>query len=729
MNFEKFLSLVQAQFTKMCANGKLFRIELPYKLDENADVVSTGHQLWDLYLNSFRKEDNPIFRHSNSSTYNCNNDKHFIKRYGNVVAIIDNQIVTMWDLDLDESNPFYLSCKAMSNALKNGEISNVFVETYKYLHNSNYEKTGKNQPVYRLGREKEYVSYTEDKTFGRVKANEPYEFWFFHIYLPKQFIDFSGDSVEKITGELRTTRQLFEKTLSIPLETLELVRDLIIEDKFKRADGELPKIKKVIEIKNVYDNLDVNKSVWLWNNMTNDVVCKFANCLVGEACMKLSKGESLNGVITFFNRENDSSKKYISTKTVTTNQIEIAEKKLIELGYISEDLSVNSFERRFANIDDINVNEIKHCNYDNSKDKPLGLFGKAGVPTNNQISQHKKAEFDKVETVTIDKFMSDILPNASSVEVFLENRMKGNLVSLLTTVDKNAKNILKWDNSFNYNYYGNLSGKSSIKETVSSKGGKVDGILRCSIVWNDENQNDSSDLDLWCTQPNKEKIGFDAGFRKDSGDKLSSCGGQLDLDDRGHKSNIHAENIYFISKSRLLKGTYGFYVHQYLARNSKGFKAEIEVNGDIYTYIFDKSVSGNVKIADVKYDGVNFSIIHHLPEASSSQKLWNLDTNQFHKVNLICLSPNHWGNNNVGTKEYFFMLQDCKTNEPAKPFHISQLNSELLENRKSLDLLANYKLIEPADKQLSGLGFNCTERDELIVKVKGSHQRVLKILF
>jgi hypothetical protein len=38
-------------------------------------------------------------------------------------------------------------------------------------------------------------------------------------------------------------------------------------------------------------------------------------------------------------------------------------------------------------------------------------------------------------------------------------------------------------------------------------------------------------------------------------------------------------------------------------------------------------------------------------------------------------------------------------------------------------------MIEPADSQLSGLGFNATVRDELVVKLGGTHKRMVKIKF
>ena len=38
-------------------------------------------------------------------------------------------------------------------------------------------------------------------------------------------------------------------------------------------------------------------------------------------------------------------------------------------------------------------------------------------------------------------------------------------------------------------------------------------------------------------------------------------------------------------------------------------------------------------------------------------------------------------------------------------------------------------MIEPASDQLSGLGFNATVADELVVKLQGTHKRMLKLRF
>lgn len=83
--FKKLAEKVQVQFAKM-QEGKLYVVNI------------SGQELWGYYINSFDKENDPVFRDPNSTTHTCNNDKNFIRRYGNIVSIKDNKITTMWDI-------------------------------------------------------------------------------------------------------------------------------------------------------------------------------------------------------------------------------------------------------------------------------------------------------------------------------------------------------------------------------------------------------------------------------------------------------------------------------------------------------------------------------------------------------------------------------------------------------------------------------------------------------
>ena len=713
MNFQNLLTKIQSQFETMCSTGKLYVSSID------------GEKLWQTYLSAFKPENNPIWRVN--SEHDGRNDHNFFRRYANIVAIKNGKIISIFDTKVSEEYAdSYNACKEL---LVNAPIEGVFVQTYNELVTLPYEKSKPNQANYRLGMEKNHVQYKADNatTLESEKAKgkevgKDYTFYHYSVNIPKQFIDFSNKSKESLFGELQTTKQLFQKGLLIPLETLELVRDLIQQGSLYRGDIYLQKVLDFIKIRKDYE-LSANKEYFILENFWKTPLARFANELIGTTCIELAEGKDVNKVVDDFNYRVDpvnfQKKKNLELSEKAKAE---AEKKLKDLGYLTE--KSNSFNRRYATIDDINVSEIKHTNVDNTVEKPVGLFGKAGVPKTG-FSCHKRAEFDRVESVTIDKFMKDILPTVTSMEIFLENKFNNNLVALFTAAEE-CKNLMKWNNPFSWTYRNNLSGVSQIKEEVKVKGGKVDGVLRFSIMWADGND-DNSDLDLHCIEPNGNEIYF--------GNKVNTRTlGNLDIDITQPNGKLSVENITFPILSKMQEGVYKLFVHQYSARNSKGFKAEIEFDGQLYSYSYDKPLRDklNVQVAEVTLKDGKFSIKHLLPcteEGTANITIWNLETNQFHKVNLVCESPNHWGDNKIGTKEYFFMLQDCKSDKPMRTYHIDQLNSELMSERRALELLGQYMTIEPAEKQLAGLGFNSTVKGEIIVKLSGTHKRTLKIQF
>lgn len=75
------------------------------------------------------------------------------------------------------------------------------------------------------------------------------------------------------------------------------------------------------------------------------------------------------------------------------------------------------------------------------------------------------------------------------------------------------------------------------------------------------------------------------------------------------------------------------------------------------------------------------------------------------------------------------MLNKAKSSTSIRSFHNENLIPELATHRKVLEVLGNQCMIELSDKQLSGLGFNSTVKDEVILKLQGSHKRIVKIQF
>ena len=232
MTFKRFNQKIQEQFAAM-QRFQLFRLNI------------TGSQIWDAYLNGFTPEENPIFRDPESSTHNCNNDKNFVRRYGNIVAIDENyNIISLWDIDV-AGTEYVNAVQNVQALVGTGKVQDVFVESFNELNVLPYEKTNRTQEMYQLGMEKTLKQYTAEEAakFGRVNTNEVYEFNHFHTFLKRDFVVFSNDSVESVMGTYRDSRNVFERAMrEIPLDTLVLVKDLILQGSLLNGDAHLFKL-------------------------------------------------------------------------------------------------------------------------------------------------------------------------------------------------------------------------------------------------------------------------------------------------------------------------------------------------------------------------------------------------------------------------------------------------------------------------------------------------------
>lgn len=707
----KFTKKVQEKFTEMSNSGKLFRVEL------------SGDKIWELYLSSFSEENNPVFRDPSSTTKNCNHCNNFIRRYGNIVSIDENyEIVTMFDVDADSE--YENTAKVLSKAIKSSKITEVFFETFNELNSLPYESCSKSSSLFQLGVAKNPKRYTKEEaelhklTLGVVKPNQLITFNHMHLFLDKQFVDTSGSSVEAIMGNYRDAKNVFQRAMeTISLDTLKLVKDLINQGSLLDGTTHLYKIEQIVPLKQEYDNLSSKqRDNWCWVKSYKLPFAKFKNELIGVLCSELSEGEELNKACQSWNKRVDPANYMKATAPITKKQIEDAKVFVEENGY------TESFNRRFANIDDIKASEILHLNSGDGKVKSVSIFD--GVKSTS--TRHKRSEFDGVEEVSIEKFMKDILPSCTSIKAFLKNTHDGNMVSLTTANDHDSKPIFKWDNNYSWTFNGNLAGKSQIKEAVKTAGGKVDAVLRFSIVWNEDGK-DILDFDAHALEPNRTEIYYGSfkGYK-------TEMSGSLDVD-MINPTKLGVENIVWSNLNQMKDGIYKFWIRNFNGGSNKGFKAEIEFNGETYTYEYTNPVLGrgaDIHVAEVTLKNGQFSINHLIPESSvSSKEIYGLETNQFHKVNLVCLSPNHWGDNNVGNKHYLFMLDGCKSPVSIRSFHNENLLPELAAHRKVLEVLGATNMIETTDKQLSGLGFNATVKDELIVKLQGTHERAVKIIF
>jgi len=342
---------------------------------------------------------------------------------------------------------------------------------------------------------------------------------------------------------------------------------------------------------------------------------------------------------------------------------------------------------------------------------------------NEAVSKSKK--FDKVEEVPIEEFIKNILPRTTKIEAYFENSHISNLVSLLTSVNKNSPSMFKWANSATWAYNGNIA--DSMKLRVKAAGGNVEGVLRFSIQWNEKNEN-QNDFDAHCVEPNRNHIWYSNKGR------IHPSSGMLDVDITNPGQKVAVENITWTDIKKMQEGTYHFYVHNYSHRGGRtGFKAEIEYDGQIYSYEYNKELRQGAKatVAKIKFNketGIEF--IESLDHSFSSKVEWNIRTNQFHPVSMVMFSPNYWDEQTgIGHKHYFFTLKDCKNGGQPNGFFNEFLKEDLLQHKRVFEALGGKMRVGPSDNQLSGIGFSSTKRNSLVCKLEGHMTRTVKIMF
>ena len=685
-NFKMFRTMLQNHFNEMVKDDAPLFIT-------NADE----DKLYDLYLDSFPAGTNPIFRKRRE--YDCSCCRRFVKNIGKLVSFMDGQMVTVWDFDT-KSDVYQPVVDALAAYVKTCAVVNP------YYISRNMISDGK------FGTEMNY-EYDADH-----KAVHTWDH--FAVEIPQRFI-VRPDDVPTKMAQWRDSANVFKRSLEeLTMDAVDTVLELIAQNSLYRGK-EFESLVHGFKIdKRVYDRLpDEKKSAYVWmapGGMSMNRL-RIRNTAIGTLLVNLSEGMDVDAAVTAFEKvvapANYKRPKAIFTKKM----LEDAQKTVTELGYM------NSLGRRFATLDDVTANNIMFCNRD-AAPRVMGAANPFEAMVKSLGTDPKK--FSRAEEIGIEKFVKEVLPTAAGLELFMENRFSKNMVSLIAPQDKSAPSMFKWPNGFSWAYTGNMA-DSDIRENVKAAGGKVDGVLRFSIQWNDKpDEWDENDLDAHCVEPNDFEIYF--------GDKRDlSTGGNLDVDIiRPIRYKAAVENITWPDIKKMEEGEYSFYVQCFSSRGGKtGFRAEIEFDGNIYSFNYDKPLHGgqNVAVAKVTLKDGKFSIKELLPSSTSTREIWGVNSNQFVPVSVAMYSPNYWdeqtGN---GNRHYFFMLKDCVNPEKPNGFYNEFPKADLLQHKRVFEALGSQMAVQSVDDQLSGVGFSETQHNSFIVKVQGATERVLKVV-
>lgn len=667
MDFKKFKTQMQQHFQLFLAGQNVL-----FLTDVSKEAI------WDAYLLAFPEEEQQGF--------NCNACKQFLRPYGNIVSIVNNKIVSIWDFECDE--PYQTVVKSLNNLVISAPIRDRFVTKFAKLGT--------------------------DFNHQHLESGEVITWNHFHIVLPQSFVTKSSFSEDSLMGTFRTQKETFKRALdTITIDALETVIDLIHQNSLYRGQESLGMITNFLAIKRTYTLLRAeDRDNYCWANAAtvSGAISGIRNTSIGTLLVDISEGKELDVAVGAFERIMAPANYKRPNAILTNKMIADAQARLEVMGL------TDSLGRRYAVLDDITVNNVLFVNRDTKK--AMNVFD----DLSKDVAVNPK-KLGKTEEIGIEDFITNVLPTAKNIEMIIENAQTGNFMSLIAPTVKDSKPLFKWDNAFSWTYANNVA--DSIKERVKAAGGNVDGVLRFSIQWNEDGLS-RCDFDAHAIEPNGIEIAFDTY----KGHK-TTMSGMLDVD-MIRPIGTGVENITWSHLSSMRPGVYTFFIRNYDNGPNTGFQAQIAFGNEVYNFSHDKRVTRDMKVAKVEFKNGVFTLIPTLSSTEGSvisKDVWSVKTNQFQKVNMIMASPNHWDDKTVGNKHYFFILDGCKNPDTPRGFFNEYLKDELMAEKRVFEALGGKMKVAPSDDQLSGVGFSTTVRNSIICKVEGTFNRILKINF
>jgi len=678
-NFADFTALVRAQFARM-SSYTMLRTEA----DKN--------KMWEIYIQSFPPGSNPHFKERTS--HDCNSCKSFVHAIGNAVAVIDGNLETVWDIQI--GGAYQVVADAMSDYVRLQAIADSFL----------------------------HIKSTAgvERSLQSLEGGDVKEWRHFYAEVPTGLYA-SEDNVPTMLSKSRTTKEVFLRGLQeITLQGIDTALELIAQGSVYRGEEFQFAIKAFKTLKTEFNELKTNeqKELYAWTKRNDEegklipeeIVLRIRNRAVGTFLIDLSEDKKdIQEAVDAFGRLMAPTNYKRTNMAITPSMIAGAKARLQAIGLESEDL-----ERRYAVVSDVSVNNVLFADRSSRVKMSDNIFDQI-TP---EIPYKPVRNMDRMEEMTMENFIRDILPSTESIELLFENRLVPKLFSLIAPVKEGPGRLFKWDNDFSWAYNGDAA--DAIKERVKKAGGMVEGDVCCRLAWNN-----TDDLDFHMLEPDGYEIFYGTKGRP------SLSGGMLDVDMNAWSITTDpVENIFYKDKSRMKEGSYMLFVRQFKQRSTEnfGFEVQIDIGGDVRSFSHKKIMKNgqDVAVATITYskkEGIK--ITSALKEESISKKEWGITTQSFQKVNMMMLSPNHWDGAGVGNRHYFFVLDECTNPGNARGFLNEFLRSELEPHRKTFDVVGSKMRADFSPNQLSGVGFSTTDRSHVILRVKGAFTRDLKV--
>jgi len=646
--FKTFANAVAKRYADL-VRGELFTV----------DVID----LFETYLAAFPEGTDPIFRVR--TTHDCNADKNFIRRLGNVVTINpDGSRSSLWEVG-DVPYPYDVVAQRLSEIVQQAPITGIF--------------------------------RTKEAAFGskpNYDNHDPSIRWE-HFYGAVAKLH-QTSMPDKVRGERGAIAQVLRRGLNeITPADIDTVLDLIEAKALYRGEEHVKAIKDFRTLQQAFAKAPDHEG-FIWSSLDKPAA-RFRNTVIGTLLVDLAEGVELEKAVKSFEKKVAPENYKRPTALITPKMIEQAVAALDELGL------TDAIERRYAVIDDVSVSDVLFV--DNEvRGKMKG--GLTDLLMGSSKVRSRALDTTAATPISIDDFMA---LGAKSIELLVANDQLRNFVSLTAPQHADSGKLFKWDNEFAWMYDGELA-DTGMRDRVKAAGGRVDGELRISLGWFN-----GDDLDLHCRPPRGSEIYF--------GNKC----GILDVDmNAGGKMN-RVDPVENMAWPRMpLDGQYEFYVHQFNRRSHEndGFKLEVEAKGVVHHLSYAKAMAQGDKVS-ITLTIANGQLTHikhgtAMASTTTSVEKWGVKTLTPVRVDTIMTSPNFWeGAGGVGNRHWFFMLDGCVNPDATRGFVNEFLRGSLDPHRKVFEVLSSKTKCPPSPRQLSGVGFSSTRRDKVIAIADG----------
>jgi hypothetical protein len=684
--FPAFADIVAQSFQRLVKDTSVFVADID------------GDDLYARYLAAYPLGTNPVFK--TRTEYDCACCRQFIRRAGMVVRIDGGALDTVWDEAAERApSPYREVATVLRDVVRSAGV----------------------RDLYRVGATE--GSFGAAVTRSLSKETQRALTWE-HFYTGEIPRALRVPSPGAECGAYRTTVQVFERGLvELRPDAVDTVLSLIDANNLYRGEEHRPALVQFQKMQREYGGRGNarEQSLFVWANAYSSAA-RFRNTVLGTLVQDLSEGKDVDQAVRSFESKVAPQNYKRTTAVITPGMVKKAMETIEALGLES------ALERRFAVIGDVSVRDVLWID---GAVKPLTKGGIVDVLMQHAAASRPTAVKDeaRAEDIGLDEFVKTVLPECSRVEILFKSAHVGNLMSLTAPVHPEPKRLFRWDNDFAWSYGGNVA--DSIRERVKKAGGKVDGaVLRVSLSWFN-----LDDLDLHIHEPPGR--GTQAAWPHiHYANKRGWTGGVLDVDmNAGHGSTREpVENIVWTAKPA--DGAYRVVVNNFCQRehSSPGFVVEIEMAGRLSHFSYNKAVRHKQDIVVVTLHVKN-GVVERIEVGDScvtasnfSQEKWGLTTEQYVKVNAVMWSPNYWGDNAVGNKHTFFVLDGARNDEQTRGFYNEFLHPRLEGHRKVFEVIGDKTKCAPTEGGLSGLGFSSTKKDAFMVRVQqGKRQRILNV--